>query len=619
MQWLPSLTARTMSSGEVTLSFLDIQSTSTGSRPGRRLKYAFSSDTYLDGTLTLTLVSSDITDISYNWGLISKISLPQNETTNIPIDLSCSISGSTNINYSLIASSTSSIPTWISFDTENRNLIANTTNISYGTTINFIIKSTSSSPIWDKIINLKVIDWNVTNWHTWEANSSTSCKVWVNGYNISQDSSTVNKIWVKETTSTSNSTTSSTATSKASVVTQSVVGAAAGASMIFSFWNLSTPQGLWITMNQFQLILLLLLTNSHIPKSIVDYLSGLKATTWSMNFIPFKDIPGIKWVIDSLDHDLENKSLDYFGIFSGSTFANNLSLIWVILIILVLHLLYLLIFKSLKGKFKHKEKWVKLLDWFYQLFTFTIYLRFILEANQFMMLSSFSEIKSWSTSDDSKIISLWIAFILSFLWIGLVVLTFLYWIKNRNLENTNRFMSFKAFFSGLKDESRPRLYSTVLLARRAFLVIFLVMGSSLNSILIIAPMIVIQFTYLSLFVVVRPYKATKDNILEITNELFYFVLIALLSHFNSESKWTNIIESWYLFLIIGNSLVVISIMISMFYRLSLINLLHLAAIIIQLWHRLIIKCRGNSIEPKSTTNHVKYNSILLGQNNFCSE
>ena len=358
-----------------------------------------------------------------------------------------------------------------------------------------------------------------------------------------------------------NSTDLQTSTSS-SIVTNSVVGVAAGASMAFSFWNLSTPQGLWITMNQFQLILLLLLTNSHIPKSIVDYLSGLKATTWSMNFIPFKDIPGIKWIVDSLDHNLENKNLDYFGIFSGSTFANNLSLIWVILIILVLHLLYLLIFKSLKGKFKHKEKWVKLLDWFYQLFTFTIYLRFILEANQFMMLSSFSEIKSWTTSDDPKIISLWIAFALSFLWIGLVVLTFVYWIKNRNIENINRFMSLKAFFSGLKDESRPRLYSTVLLARRAFLVVFLVMGSSLNSIVIIAPMIVIQFAYLSLFVVVRPYKATKDNILEITNELFYFVMIALLSHFNSESKWTKSAENAYLFLIIGNSIAIISIMIS---------------------------------------------------------
>ena len=72
---------------------------------------------------------------------------------------------------------------------------------------------------------------------------------------------------------------------------QAVAGAAGGVAVVFSLWNISTPTGLWITMNQFQLIMLLLLTNSSIPLSIVAYLSGLKTTTCSFNFLPFKNIP----------------------------------------------------------------------------------------------------------------------------------------------------------------------------------------------------------------------------------------------------------------------------------------------------------------------------------------
>ena len=96
---------------------------------------------------------------------------------------------------------------------------------------------------------------------------------------------------------------------------QAAAAAAGGAAALFSFCNLSTPTGLWITMNQFQLILLLLLTKSSIPKSIVDYLSGLKATTCSFNFIPFKDIPWFYRLIEYLNSALPRKELDYFGIF----------------------------------------------------------------------------------------------------------------------------------------------------------------------------------------------------------------------------------------------------------------------------------------------------------------
>ena len=431
----------------------------------------------------------------------------------------------------------------------------NTTNLSYSTASTFVIKSSYTIPIWNKVISLKVIDWNVLNWVVWNANNSwQTCK---DGYSVTQDSSS-NNIWKLSYSSAISESTSQ----KASVVNQSVVGAAAGATVVFSMCNLSTPQGVWITMNQFQLILLLLLTNSHIPQSIVDYLSGLKATTWSLNFVPFKDIPGVKTAIDWLDFGLDNNDLKHFGLLSGSTFVNNFSLVWVILMIIVISIIYIQIFRWVKSKVNRVKICKKVFEWIYQLFTFSIYIRLLWEANQFILLSSLSEIKSWKGSSTKNIVSLWIAFICAFSCIGLIVLAFVNWIQKRNIETTESYSPFKEFFSGLKDKSFPRLYLTILLLRRLIFVVLLVMGSSIESLGLIIPMIWLQAGYLCSMAFVRPYKSTKNNLLEIVNEVYYFILITILSHFNSTSRWIQTVETAYLYIIIGNSLTIISIMIS---------------------------------------------------------
>ena len=221
------------------------------------------------------------------------------------------------------------------------------------------------------MINIQIVDWNVQNWITWQSDNPSSWIVWENKFIIKMDTLTNKSLWNKiDVPATNNTSTSSTTTKTndsstsqtSSVVIQSIVGAVAGVTVVFSICNLSTPQGVWITMNQFQLILLLLLTNSHIPQSVVDYLSGLKATTCSLNFVPFKDIPGIKTIINWLDFGLENNDLKHFGLLSGSTFVNNFSLVWVVSLIAVVHLCFSLCHSKLKRKTKDRPKWRSLFN-----------------------------------------------------------------------------------------------------------------------------------------------------------------------------------------------------------------------------------------------------------------
>ena len=307
-------------------------------------------------------------------------------------------------------------------------------------------------------------------------------------------------------------------------------------------------------MKQFQLILLLLLTNSHIPKSIVDYLTGMKTTTCSLNFIPFKDIPKVKDFLNWFSSDLLYSDLENFGIFSGSTLINNFSLLWVFGLIITSHLILNLLFKYIKFDRQRWPKLTKFYDKIYQLFAFTIYIRLMLEASQFMMLSSFQELKVWNVSNTSKTISLIIAFITAIFWISFIIISIIHWFYNRKIDSIDHYMPLKEFFCDLKDKYWPRLYLTILMLRRSIFASILIVGEKASSIGLVIPLIVLQALYLAQLLIIRPFKQAGDNLLEITNELFYLVLIVLLAHFNSESNWNNTAGSIYLFLIIANSL-----------------------------------------------------------------
>ena len=342
---------------------------------------------------------------------------------------------------------------------------------------------------------------------------------------------------------------------------QAIAGVSGSIATLFSLWNVSAPTGLWITMNQFQLIMLLLLTKSNIPKSIVSYLSGLKATTWSFNFIPFKEIPGFDKIVNGLDFRLPDVELKYFGINSGSTFANNFSLICILFIFIAIHSLFLLIHRLLKSKVKSKKIWVKFLEKTFQFFAFSLYIRVMLEANVFLLLSSFSELYHWDTSSLSKIISIYFAFTWGWICFTIISLSLVNYSIHKDTQNIDNYIPFKEFLTGVKETRMSRLYPTILLLRRFLFIGLLIFGQSLNSFELICPMIIIQLAYLVNLAIVRPYKKVRDNVIEVTNEWFYLVLISLLSHFNSKDRWISAIENIYFGIILSNSMSIIFILI----------------------------------------------------------
>ena len=113
----------------------------------------------------------------------------------------------------------------------------------------------------------------------------------------------------------------------AKISNQAIMIFAMSLSLVSVMLNQSSLHSVFMTIKQFQLILLTLLTNVYIPNNIIEFMSGMKWLACSFRFIPFHKIYGMDKLVDWIDSDLKFDKLKYFGIESGSSLINMLSIL----------------------------------------------------------------------------------------------------------------------------------------------------------------------------------------------------------------------------------------------------------------------------------------------------
>jgi len=69
-----------------------------------------------------------------------------------------------------------------------------------------------------------------------------------------------------------------------------------------------------------------------------------------------------------------------------------------------------------------------------------------------------------------------------------------------------------------------------------------------------------QLFYLGRILYSRPLQHVCDNLVEITNEIFFTVLALILVYLNTEDKWKGSNTSIYMYILISNNFVIVSIM-----------------------------------------------------------
>ena len=101
------------------------------------------------------------------------------------------------------------------------------------------------------------------------------------------------------------------------VALQSVTISVGISSAAGSLASLSSPQGLWFSINQQQMMLLLLLTKVYVSQKVVDYLKGISFLSMSFSFLKFESVPPFKQLIGWISFDLKTPELTNYDIKYG--------------------------------------------------------------------------------------------------------------------------------------------------------------------------------------------------------------------------------------------------------------------------------------------------------------
>ena len=197
-----------------------------------------------------------------------------------------------------------------------------------------------------------------------------------------------------------------------------------------------------------------------------------------------------------------------------------------------------------QGKLKYYSKliWKKI----YELFTFTIYIRILLQSYQFLLLSSVSEL--YNSQASIKMIP---AVFIAILWVGVYAFSVSAWIKKFKVDADVDNSKIKELFADLKPKSIPKGFNVFLLTRRILFVTLLICFQWLPKIALMCIFLVLQFGWAVSICIFRPLTNTKDNIVEIYNEILFTTLVGWLTCLENESDWTSPLTYAYLALMMS--------------------------------------------------------------------
>ena len=341
----------------------------------------------------------------------------------------------------------------------------------------------------------------------------------------------------------------------AMTMSQTATGVAMAAGMAVSALTMSSPQWMWFMVNQLQLMMLLPLTGAFMPKSILDYLSGMTFVNFNFDFIPVHWIPMVNPLFEEYGYEHNNSYLKEVGVESGNTFINNFQLLLTFTMLISLHLMWSIFYKCTEKV--DENKWsrklaVKLME----LFMLAIYLRTLVQSHQVLLLSSSREIYELNLTSFKFIISFVFAMFTFLVSNLLVLLMCRQWFKARDMGNFTRQKYFLEFFNGIKENPAWRIYLFLNYGRRTFLILSVIVMKEADIYAILGVFCPIQLMYACWVCYLRPFEDAKDNVIDIMNEVFFIGFSSSLFYFNTESKWSNFASSAYMWAITANTLLI---------------------------------------------------------------
>ena len=464
---------------------------------------------------TYTMAQNYWTDVYYQTNSQS-LSVTEKTSTQVLPDLSCSLSSSTSIVFSLGSFNSEVVQSWVAIDANTGMLNITSPEVEQDINYSFYVNAmiTGLTLQTQKQIKLTVKDWS-----TWGSQTAKTL----------------------------------------SITVQSIVGITMVFSVITSMLNVSSGSGIWLLINEVQLFFLLLLARAYIPDDVKLVITGFKFALNPSFYFPFNTMLAYKSVIDNFNFELSNYSLSYVGVSSDSSVYNTASFFVSLLVVIVCHLV-VIVFMKLLSKCKTDWKWgwivkimIRITEKIYNLLSFSYYIRVALEINQFLLICSVYEIYSFNSSQPFRVVSFAFAIMILISWIFILTLA-IYLSMSAYTVNEGKHNKLGEFFNGLKMHRKFKFYMCMLILRRTIFVVLLVTWISLSSRLLIGLLVLLQLIYLTYVCYLRPFRELKDNLTEIMNEVYFLLLLSSLVYLNEKSYWSSAITSIYMWGVCSNSM-----------------------------------------------------------------
>jgi cysteine-rich repeat protein len=342
---------------------------------------------------------------------------------------------------------------------------------------------------------------------------------------------------------------------------QALAVAAMAGTAIASSANMSTPNGMWQSMNIMQLFMLILLLGVYLPKRVKNLLLANSFLSSSFK-IPFiEHFYAVKNILGYFDFSQENPYLHSIGIESGSTFNNTFSQFLALTSIIFLHLA--LIPLRNWGPKKEGSRCANLMRkagrFIWKLLTFSIYLRLMMQCSQFLLITTISEFYTFNLENSSRILSLWFASIVATSLLLFFIFGVYLWMQRIHDDNEGSSSKFAEMFNGLKTNKYCMSFNLIHILRRTIFIVWIIWFQWIQRSYFLIGVSVIQILYVSVVIAIRPFNRVKDNIIEITNELVFFMLLFGLNIFKDKEKWDEISRNVYGYLIMFPSMFILAI------------------------------------------------------------
>ena len=326
-------------------------------------------------------------------------------------ELPCSLSGSTSIVYNILNYLGEILPSWVSINSSTGELSIIAPDVDKNTEFYFYINSgiSGSRNLVQKLIKLTIQNWTVENWIVWSSSSTTVWFQWKSGYNLESDSCVLPKITTSSVIESKNSPSNLSESMK--LTSQWVLASTMSVIAIVSILN-SSLSSLWSMINQIQLFYLLLLTGVYIPIDVKTVITGMKVAINMPQLISFQKVDLYNSFLDLYNFGLSSTDYDILNIESKSTLYNFIPSLTLAVFIVISHLMVIFIHKLFMKYCQGDKiswflvivKWI--VDKTFIILTFGWYIRYILEMNQYLLVSSVFEIYNFDKSQSLKIASL---------------------------------------------------------------------------------------------------------------------------------------------------------------------------------------------------------------------